>query len=106
MRPGRNKQSRAALGASPAVQCLRIHLTRQGPICSLVWEIPHATEQLSLGATTTEAREPSSLRSKTRDAITARSRRTVGREQPPPPATRQSPRAATKTQRSQKIVFN
>ena len=105
MRPGRNKQSRTGLGASPAVQCLRIHLTRQGPVCSPVWEIPRATEQLSLCAATTEAREPSSLRSKTRrhHRETPEDRR---QRAAPTPCNQTKPTRSNKDPAQPKIVFN
>ena len=47
------------LGASLVAQWLRIRLPMQGTgVRALVWEDPHAAEQLSLRATTTEVRRP------------------------------------------------
>ena len=56
-------------------------------------DFPHATGQLTPRATTTEADEPESLCSTTREAAAMRSQLTETREGPP---------AATKTPRSQK----
>ena len=48
--------SKPSPGASLVIQWLGIHLPMQGTrVRSLVWEIPHAAGQLSLGTTTTEA---------------------------------------------------
>ena len=48
---------RSELGTFLVFQWLRIHLQMQGPwVWSLVWEIPHASGQLSLWAATAEAR--------------------------------------------------
>ena len=47
------------LRTSLVVQWLRICLPMQGTrVCFLAWEIPHASEQLSLYATTTEPAHP------------------------------------------------
>ena len=50
---------RNTFGTSLVVQWLRIHLPVQGMgFNPWFWKIPHATEQLSLSATTSEARAP------------------------------------------------
>ena len=50
-----NKKLKEELGASLAAQWISFHLPMQGTqVRSLVQEIPHATEQLSLCSTTTE----------------------------------------------------
>ena len=72
-----------------------------GPI-PVSGKTPHAVEQLSLWATTTEACVLWSLCSATRDATAVRNPHTTAREHAPFSATRESPSAATKTQCSEK----
>ena len=73
---------------SPVIQWLRICLVLLGtPVQSLVQEIPHAAEQLSLCTATTAF---------------MRSRACALQQEKPPRATpRESPRTATQTQSSQ-----
>ena len=90
------------VGASLVAQWLRVCLPMQGTrVWALVWEDPHAAEQLGPWATTTEpARLEPVLRNKRgRDCERPAHR---DEEWPPLAATRESPRTEMKTQHSQK----
>ena len=96
------------------VQWLRTRLPLQGTRArSLVWKIPHAEEQLSLHPATTEPAlwspraatpEPACLEavSTATEASAMRGPCTPTRELAPAPTARERPRAATRSQRSQK----
>ena len=89
------------LSTSLVAQWLRIRLPMQGHGFE-PWsgKIPHAAEQLSPCATTTEP-ALQSPRATTTEARTPRAP-APQQEKPPLAAARESPRAATKTQRSHK----
>ena len=113
-------QSSSQGWTSRVAQWLRIHLPMQGTqVPSLVWEdltCCRATKPVrhnywSPQATTTEACKPrllklTHLEPVLRNKRSHRNEKPVHRkeEQPPLAATRDSPRAAMKTQRSQKLI--
>ena len=91
-------------GASLVVQWLRICLPMQGTrVRALVWEIPHAAEQLGPCVTTAE---PARLEPVLHDKRGRDSERPAHRDEEWPPfaTTRESPRTETKTQHSHKSI--
>ena len=83
------------------IKWLRVHLPMQGTwVQSLIW-IPHATEQLSPWATTTEAHAPRA-RALQGEATAVRSPHTITTSSSLVTTPRESPRTAMKTQHSQK----
>ena len=84
------------------VQWLRNRLPMQGTrVPSLVQEHPTCHEATKPVTTTTVARVPWSLRAATTEGHTPRAR--APQQEKPALCNKRSPRAATKTQRSQKI---